>query len=54
VENATRINAEMVADQLRTSQPVLAALVAKRQVRIVAAMYSLDTGKVEWLPPSSR
>jgi len=50
VDNAIRINVENVVNQLRTSQPVLAALVGKRQIRIVGALYSLDTGKVEWLP----
>jgi carbonic anhydrase len=54
VENATRVNVERVVDQLRTSQPILAALVGKRQLRIVGALYSLDTGRVEWLPPSQR
>ena len=51
VENATRINVELVVDQLRTSQPVLSAMVGKRELRIVGAVYSLDTGRVTWLPP---
>ena len=52
VENATRINVEMVVDQLRTSQPVIAALVGKRELQIVGAVYSLDTGRVTWLSSS--
>jgi carbonic anhydrase len=53
VDNAVRINVENVVNQLRESKPVLAELVEKRQLRIVGAVYSLDTGKVEWLAPSS-
>jgi carbonic anhydrase len=50
LDNAIKINVENVVNQLRTSQPVLAALVSKGQLRIVGAVYSLDTGRVEWLP----
>lgn len=53
VDNAVKINVEMVVDQLRTSQPVLATLVGTRHLRIVGAVYSLDTGRVEWLPERS-
>lgn len=53
IENAVRINVEMVVDQLRGSKPVLAELVAKRELRILGAVYSLDTGRVEWLPAES-
>ena len=49
VENAVRINVENVVNQLRDSEPVLKALVASRQLRVVGAVYSLDTGKVDWL-----
>ena len=52
VENAIRINVENVVNQLRTSKPILAEMVGKRQLRIVGAVYSLDTGRVEWLPQS--
>jgi carbonic anhydrase len=47
--NATRINVEMVVARLRSSQPVLAELVASGKLRIVGAVYSLENGKVTWL-----
>jgi len=50
VENAVRANVENVVAQLRASTPVLADLVAKGKLKIVGAVYSLDTGKVDWLP----
>ncbi len=53
VDNAVRINVENVVRQLRESTPLLSELVEKRQLRIVGAVYSLDTGKVEWLAPAS-
>ncbi len=39
-------------EQLFASKPVLSELVAERKLRIVGAVYSLETGKVEWLPPA--
>jgi carbonic anhydrase len=51
-DNAVRINVEMVVDQLRSSKPVLAEEVAAGKLRIVGAVYSLETGKVAWLPPA--
>jgi carbonic anhydrase len=50
VENAVKMNVEMVVDQLRSSVPVLGRLVKEGNLRIVGAVYSLDTGKVTWLP----
>ena len=47
--NAVRLNAEMVVDQLLASKPVLAAAVATGKLRIVGAVYSLDSGVVTWL-----
>jgi carbonic anhydrase len=44
-----RINVENVVAELRASKPVLAELVAGGRLRIVGAVYSLDTGKVDWL-----
>src|SRR6267142_1234670 len=52
VENAVKANVEMVVKQLRTSTPILAELVSHGKVRVVGAVYSLDTGKVTWLPDS--
>jgi carbonic anhydrase len=49
VDNAVRANAKMVAEQLRSSQPVLAELVNAGELKIVAALYDLDTGGVELL-----
>jgi carbonic anhydrase len=50
VENAVKANVEMVVKQLRTATPVLAELVAHGKLKVVGAVYSLDTGKVTWLP----
>lgn len=49
VENAVKANVEMVVKQLRTSTPILAGLVSQGKLRVVGAVYSLDTGKVTWL-----
>lgn len=48
--NTVRINVQMVVEQLRASKPVLAHLVSEGKLRIVGAVYALDTGRVEWLP----
>jgi len=53
VEIVVRLNVENVVTQLRTSKPVLAGLVEKGRLRIVGAVYSLDTGKVDWLPQTT-
>jgi carbonic anhydrase len=50
IENAMRKNVEMVVEQLRTSHPLLASSVKQGKLRVVGAVYSLDTGKVAWLP----
>ena len=49
LDNAVRDNVLLVVEQLRTSKPVLSELVATGKLRIVGAVYSLETGKVEWL-----
>lgn len=49
VANAVRANVEMVVAQLRGSKPVLAELVASGKVKVVGGVYSLDTGRVDWL-----
>jgi carbonic anhydrase len=48
--NAVRLNVEMVVEQLRASHPVLEEHVAEGKLRIVGAIYSLDTGNVAWVP----
>jgi carbonic anhydrase len=50
VENAVRINVENVVAQLRSSEPILAHLVKEGKLQVTGAVYSLDTGKVAWLP----
>jgi len=50
VENAVTANVEMVVKQLRASTPILAKLVSEGKLKVVGAVYSLDTGKVTWLP----
>ena len=49
VENAVKKNVEMVVQQLRASTPVLAKLESEGKLKIVGAIYSLDTGTVTWL-----
>ena len=49
IANAVRINVVNAVRQLRASTPVLSAFVARGELTIVGAVYSLDTGKVEWL-----
>jgi carbonic anhydrase len=49
VANAVRANVDMVVEQLRTSKPMLGELVSKGSVKVVGGLYSLDTGRVEWL-----
>src|SRR5262249_1913564 len=49
LDNAVRANALLVAEQLRTSDPVLSHLVQDGKLRVVAARYDLDSGKVDVL-----
>jgi carbonic anhydrase len=53
VANAVRANVELVVKQLRSSTPVLSELVAHGKLKIVGGVYSLDTGKVTWLPENN-
>lgn len=53
VSNAVRVNVEMVVRQLRSSTPILSELVAHGKLRIVGAIYSIDTGSVTWLPAAN-
>ena len=50
LDNAVRANVVHVVEQLRTAKPVLSDLVATGKLRIVGAVYSVETGKVDWLP----
>ncbi len=49
INNSIRENALMVADQLRSSEPVLAKLVKSGKLKVIAARYDLDEGKVDLL-----
>lgn len=48
VDDAVHHNARQVAEQLVYESPVIKHLVEKGEVRIVSAVYDLDTGKIEW------
>jgi carbonic anhydrase len=49
VANAVRENAKRTAAQLAAESKIVADLVAAEKVKVVAAYYDLDTGKVEYL-----
>ena len=49
IENAVRAQAVEVARRLQNAEPILVELVRSGQLKIVAARYDLDTGKVELL-----
>ena len=49
VHNCVLANARRVARQIRESEPVLKELVQKKNVQVVAAVYSLDSGAVTFL-----
>ena len=53
VANAVRMNVDMVVKQLRSSTPILSELVAHGKLKIVGAVYSIETGSVTWLPEGS-
>jgi carbonic anhydrase len=50
VANAVRLNVEMVVAQIRDSAPLLSAMVKTGQLRVMGAVYSLESGEVMWLP----
>ena len=49
VENAVRAQALDVAKQLQEAEPILAERVQSGKLKIVAARYDLDTGKIDLL-----
>jgi len=53
VANAVRDNVVLVVQQLLAAKPVLAELAHEGKLRIVGAVYSLETGKVDWLPAAA-
>ncbi|MBT8495882.1 MAG: carbonic anhydrase [Deltaproteobacteria bacterium] len=48
LERSVRKNASVVADQVRSAEPIMSELSAG-PVKVVPAYYHLDGGKVEWL-----
>lgn len=49
IDNAVRKNVENVVQQIGTAKPVLSDAVAHGHLKVVGAVYGLDTGKVVWL-----
>jgi carbonic anhydrase len=49
VDNAVRESAKRTATQVATKSPVIAPLVKSGTVKVIAARYDLDDGKVEYL-----
>ena len=48
VDRAVRENVELVVTAVRRSAPTLAALRERGALRVVGAVYDIDTGVVEW------
>ena len=49
INNAAKVNAKMVSEQLKNTAPILSKQVIKTGLKIVAAYYDLKTGVVEIL-----
>lgn len=52
VENAVKINVAMQVQQLENLEPVLTKAVQNTSLKIVGAVYNLETGNVEFLDPN--
>ena len=50
VENTVRANVRAVVKQIQEAEPLLPELVKERRLKIVGAVYHLDTGLMELLP----
>jgi carbonic anhydrase len=48
VDNAVRENAIRTAEKIKTQSPIIAHLIHSGKVKVVAARYDLDDGKVEF------
>ena len=48
VDNAVRENARMTAEKIKTQSPIIVHLIKAGKVKVVAARYDLDDGKVEF------
>lgn len=49
IANAVRLNVENVVSQITSSKPVLGECVRRGELKVVGAVYALDTGRVTWL-----
>jgi carbonic anhydrase len=49
LENAIRANVLLTVEKLKTASPVISKLVKEGKVKVVGAIYRLDTGKVDFL-----
>lgn len=49
VENATRVNVELVTNKIKSSQPILAEMVENGTIEVMGAYYNIETGAVEIL-----
>jgi len=47
LDNAIRANVRLTVERLKGAAPILAEKVKAAQLKIVGAIYSLDTGKVD-------
>jgi carbonic anhydrase len=52
VENAVKINVAMQVQQLENLEPVLTKAVTSKNLKIVGAVYNLETGNVDFLDPN--
>jgi len=50
VDNAVRASVRRVVAMLQKSEPTLSGLVKAGTLKVVGAVYNLETGRVEWLP----
>lgn len=49
-ENAVKVNVAMQVAQLKSLEPVLTKAIKSKDLKIVGAVYDLETGRVEFLP----
>ena len=50
VENAVKINVAMEVKNLQSLEPVITKAIKNGTVKVVGAVYNLNTGQVEFLP----
>ncbi len=50
IENAVKLNVALEVQQLKDLEPVLTKAIKEQSVKIVGAVYHLNSGKVEFLP----